>query len=79
MTGNLDRRLAWLERRLRPRAPDEPFTWLRWSTRDELEELERLAHAEQYEGRELTAAEQLRAIECEAAATRRRLAGEPEA
>jgi hypothetical protein len=61
--------------RLRPRELGAPFAWLRWSTLDELLDLERLSEAVHH-GHELTAAEQLRAVECEVAATRRMLAGE---
>ncbi len=80
MSRAIARRLAVLEGRLaplRPPAPDDgEHTWLRWSTLDELLELERLAEAVHF-GRELTAAEGLRAVELEAAATRRMLVNEP--
>jgi hypothetical protein len=79
MSRAIARRLAALEGRLAPlrrRSPAAEFAWLTWCSVDELLELERLAEAVHF-GRELTAAEKLRAVELEAAATRRMLVGEP--
>jgi hypothetical protein len=76
---SIGRRLGALEARLAPlrRSPDGQAGWLRWSTRGELDELEEITYAHEIEGRELTEIERLRAVEIEAAATKRQLAGEP--
>ena len=79
--SSVERRLAALEARLtRLRPPPtlpEAVSWIRWTSHDDLDRLEQLAYALEIEGRPLTAAEQLAAIEIEARSTRAMLAGEP--
>ena len=76
------RRLADLEARLeplRPSAPGAPPPWLAWASRGELLELETLLEPIEADERDPTEVDQLLALEIEARATRRMLAGEPPA
>jgi hypothetical protein len=75
VTSALSRRLDGLEAGLLglrlPTPLDERLVWSRWSTDDELVELEAMLRTAITNGRDLTDAETSRAIECEILATKR--------
>jgi hypothetical protein len=76
MASAISRRLRDLERRLAPLRP-RALDWIAWMTNAELDDLEEQYRLAAEDGREPTPMDVLRAIEVEAAATRRMLAGEP--